>query len=634
MLRRPEWMLRADRASLRADALAGLTGATIVLPQAVAFAAIAGLPPQYGFYTAIVPTIVAALAGSSWHAVSGPTTAISVLVFSALSYQFSPGSPAFVSAAIGLTLLVGIVQFLLAAARLGVLVDFVSHSVMTGFITGAALLIALSQVGGLLGLSLPRPTEPVDFARELAAGLAATDLPIVAVGLSAVAIGIIVRLVRPGWPNYLLALLGASGLSLALGGAAAGIPTIGAVGAVLPRFELPAVGPAMIRDQGSAALAIALVGLLEALSVSRAIAVRSGQPINGNREILGQGLSNIFGSFFQSYPSSASFTRSGVNYDAGARSPLAAILAALFLVLILALVGDWFALVPQPALAGVILLVAWRLIDFGEWRHVLASGSETAIAFATFGTTLLIDLEFAIYVGVILSILFFIRGASRPLIAVGVPDPKNPRRMFVDAAPNKLPECPQMMITRLDGPLFFGSVEFVRRQFRVFEAERPGQTHMLFIVKGVGEIDMPGADLLIEESGRRQRRGGSLHLQTRTPRTIAKLARFKVMRALTRNRIHLSKGDAISEMVPRLDGDICASCRVRIFHECARQPGGPLGPASADTAVNEDKATTEVAASHKAAESEMVLDDGSGRTRSLPAIPYPAPEGHASTGDE
>ena len=570
----PEWLQRSDRATLRADLLAGLTGATIALPQAVAFAAIAGLPPQYGFYTAIVPTIVAALAGSSWQAVSGPTTAISVLVFSTLAGQFDPGSPAFIQAAIGLTFLVGAVQFVLAAARLGVLVDFVSHSVMTGFITGAALLIGLSQLGALLGIPLPRPTDPTGFAGALAEGIRTTDTRIMAVGLAALGLGILIRVLRPAWPNYLIALLGAAVLAQLLGGAGAGIPMIGPVDAVLPHPALPAVGPALIRDYGSAALAIALVGLLEALSVSRAIAVRSGQPIDGNREIFGQGLSNLVGSLFQCYASSASFTRSGINYDAGARTPLAAIFAAAFLVLTLMLVGDWFAQIPHAALAGVILLVAWRLIDLEEWRHVRASGSETAIALATFLTTLLIDLEFAVYVGVILSILFFIRGASRPLIAIGVPDPRNPRRMFVDAVPNRLPECPQMMITRLDGPLFFGSVEFVRRQFRAFEVERPKQTHMLFIVKGVGEIDMPGADLLIEEAGRRSRRGGSLHLQTRTPRMIARLARFKVMRALSRDRIHLSKGDAVAEMVPRLDPAICATCTARIFHECRKQPGG------------------------------------------------------------
>lgn len=569
----PDWLGNCNRTSLRADALAGLTGATIVLPQAVAFAAIAGLPPQYGFYTAMIPPVVAALSGSSWHAVSGPTTAISILVFSALSGTLTPGSPEFIQAAIALALIVGLIQFLLGIARLGALVDFVSHSVMTGFVTGAALLIGFSQIGAVLGLKLPRPEHIGDFFTALFTRLSEVNSATVLVGLTAVLLGVVIRRLRPMWPNYILALAGATAVGAMLGGERAGIPMIGAVSADLPGFAIPDLGLGTLREYGSVAFAIALVGLLEALSVSRAIAVRSGQAIDGNREVFGQGLSNIVGSFFQSYPSSASFTRSGVNYDAGARTPVSAIFSVLFLIVLLQLVAPWFSFVPRAAMAGVILLVAVRLIDLKEIRHVVTtSGSETLIAAATFLCTIFVSLEFSIYIGMFLSFLFFLRGASRPLIAVGVPNPAAPRRMFVDAAPNNLPECPQIVMARLDGPLFFGSVEFVRRQFRRFEHERPGQKHMLFIVKGIGEIDMPGADLLIEEAGRRVRRGGSLHLQTRTPKTIAKLARFKVMRVLTRERIHLSKGDAVTRMVEAADPDICAKCTARIFTECSGKP--------------------------------------------------------------
>lgn len=571
----PGWLDNCDRGSLRADAIAGLTGASIVLPQAVAFAAIAGLPPQYGFYTAMVPPVVAALSGSSWHAVSGPTTAISILVFSALSGTLEPGSPEFIRAAIVLALMVGLIQFLLGIARLGALVDFVSHSVMTGFVTGAALLIGFSQISAMLGLQLPRPEHVADFFAALFTRLPEANPATVMIGATAVLLGVAIRRLNPMWPNYILALAGATALGAMVGGQDADIPMIGAVSASLPDFAIPDPGLETLREFGSVAFAIALVGLLEALSVSRAIAIRSGQAIDGNREVFGQGLSNIAGSFFQSYPSSASFTRSGVNFDAGARTPVAAIFSVLFLIVLLQFVGPWFSLVPRAAMAGVILLVAVRLIDLREIRHVVTtSRSETTIALATFLCTILISLEFSIYVGMFLSFLFFLRGASQPLIAVGVPDPASPRRMFVDAAPNGLRECPQIVMARLDGPLFFGSVEFVRRQFRKFEQERPGQKHMLFIVKGIGEIDMPGADLLIEEAGRRQRRGGSLHLQTRTPRTIARLARFKVMRALTRDRLHLSKGDAVTQMVRSVDPAICATCPARIFTECRAMPGG------------------------------------------------------------
>lgn len=571
VLQAPDWPSRVNAETLRHDALAGLTGAAIVLPQGVAFASIAGLPAEMGFAAAMIPTIVAALTGSSWHAVSGPTTAISVLVFAAISPFAAAGTPEFIAAAMLLSLLVGLVQLGLGLARLGVLIDFVSHSVMLGFITGAALLIVLSQLNHVLGVELPRPDSLAHFAGALVNALPELGWRAPLIGMTALATGLLVRAWKPAWPSYLIALVAASLIGVAAGGPEA-VATIGAVDASSPPFALPPFSPQMLRDYGSAAVAIALIGLLEALAVARALGMKSGQPIDGNREIVGQGLSNLAGSFFNAYPSSASFTRSGVNYDAGARTPLAAVFAAVFLFIILQLVAGLFAWVPLAAMGGVILLVALRLVDVREWRHVLRSGSEAVIAIVTLLATLFVELEFAIYAGVILSFVFFLRRSSRPLIAVGAPDPGMPQRMFRDAGEHDLAECPQLLLARLDGPLFFGSVEFVRRQFRRFETLRPMQKHMLFVVKGVGEIDLPGADLLIEEAQRRTGRGGGFHLQTRSARTLNKLARFKVMRVLTRERIHMSKGDAIAAIVPALDPELCAHCPFRIFRECPPLP--------------------------------------------------------------
>ncbi|WP_319824940.1 SulP family inorganic anion transporter [Thalassovita sp.] len=569
----PTWAARVSPASLRADAFAGLTGATLALPQGVAFAAIAGLPPEYGFYTAMVTPVVAALTGSSWHAVSGPATAISVLVFGSLSGLYAPGSPEFISAAILLSLLVGVIQLALGLARLGALVDFVSHSVMIGFVTGAAILIALSQIDKVLGIVLPRPDDLGAFATALVRGLGATDWRSLLVAGTALVLGIAIKAWRPASPNYLIALLAATLLSLGLGGADAGLATIGRLDGVIPYFAFPGINLSAVQDLSSSAMAIAIVGLLEAMSVSRAIALKSGQMINGNKEFVGQGLSNIIGSMFRCYPGSASFTRSGVNYDSGAATPLSAVFAAAFLFLILLFVAPLFAYVPIAAMAGVILLVAFRLIDVRQIRHILTTSySEASIALITFSSALVIDLEFAIYAGVLLSLGLFLNQTAHPFIGVGAPDPSTPTRVFKNAASNSLPECPQLIISRLDGPLYFGSVEHIRRQFRRFEIERPQQKHMIFIVKGVGEIDMPGAELLIEEAERRHRRSGSFHLQTKTPRTISKLARFKVMKALTKEHIHLSKRDAIAEVYPLLDPAVCARCKLRIFTECSAMP--------------------------------------------------------------
>lgn len=574
-LRLPDWARQVTGRSLGADAMAGLTGATIVLPQGIAFAAIAGLPPEYGFYTAMVAAVVAAFAGSSWHSVTGPTTAISALVFGALAGALVPGTPDYIAAAIALAAMVGVIQIAFGLGRLGALIDFVSHSVMVGFIAGAAIIIGLSQMRAVLGIGQP---ESLTLTSVLAGPLPDLHGPSLVVAAVTLATGALLRWWRPAWPHYILALATGTAAGFIAGGAAAGLDTVGAIGAVTPSFGPPPLSLELVRDFGSAAAAVAVVGLLEALSVGRALAARSGQAFDGNREILGQGLANLVGSFFHCFPASASFTRSGVNLDAGARTPLAAVMAAAFLFAILQFVAPWFAHVPDAAIGAVILLVAWRLIDFRAIRHLVrTSGSEAFIAASTFLATLLVSLEVSIYVGVFLSFVFFARTASRPHIGVGAPNPAAPRRRFGEAAEENLSECPQLMITRLDGPLFFGSVEHVRRQFRHFELDRPGQTHMIFVVKGVGEIDMPGAELLIEEAKRRHARGGSFHLQTRTPRTISKLARFRVMRSLTKQRIHLSKGDAIAEIVPMLDPAVCAACTARVFKECPMPAGGPGG---------------------------------------------------------
>ncbi|MCC2097837.1 MAG: SulP family inorganic anion transporter [Hyphomicrobiales bacterium] len=557
------------RDSLRADAIAGLTGATIVLPQGIAFAAIAGLPPVYGFYTALVVPIVAALFGSSWHLVSGPTTAISALVFAALSGQYTPGSNEFIQAAVLLAIMVGVFQVLLGIARMGALIDFVSHSVMIGFTAGAAILIGLSQLRHALGVELPRPEKLVSFLSVLPEALPQTNWRAILIAGVAVAVSLAVRAYRSGWPNYLFALVAASFTGFLVDAKENGVALVGEITAVLPTFSLPAVSFAEAQMLAEPAFAIALIGLLEAVSIARALAAKAGQDLNSNQEFVGQGLSNMVGGLFQCYAASGSFTRSGVNYEAGARTPMAAIFSSIFLGIILLFVAKWFAYVPIPAMAGIIMVVAYKLIDFKELKHIFsASRSETTIVAGTFLTTLLINLEFAVYAGVLLSLMFFVSKTSRPSFGIGAPDPSRPMRTFRDATMFNLPECPQIIITKIEGPFYFGSVEFIRRRFRAIERARPNQKHMLFVTSGTGEIDMAAASLLIEEAHRRKKRGGSFHVQCKSPRAISRFDKFHVPEQLSGGHTHVSKHDAIHEMVALVDLSICAKCKTRIFREC------------------------------------------------------------------
>lgn len=570
---RPDWWKRVDQVSLRQDFWAGLTGATVVLPQAIAFAEIAGLPPQAGFYTAMITPVVAGLTGSSWHAVSGPTTAISALVFAALNGAYSLGSPEFYGAAIVLALFVGVIQLFMGLLRLGALADFVSHSVMTGFVSAAALLIALSQLGGMLGLALPRTEEPARFIWDLGAGLGDVSWPAVTLAATAIAVAWLLRRFRASWPNYIIALAVASVVGVAMSLAGLDIATIGVIAGVVPSFSLPPLQSQHFTTLGSPAMAIALVGLLEASAISRAIAQRSGQELDANREFVGQGLSNLVGSFFRCYPGSASFTRSGVNYDAGAQTPMSAVFGAAALFMILLLITPLFAYVPRAAMAGVIFLVALRLLDLGEIRHLVShSKGESVVAATTFLAGLVVSLEFAIYCGVILSILLFVERSATPGLRVGVPDPALPRRSFRPVSETGLPMCPQMIMSGLDGPLFFGSVPAIRREFREFERIYPTQHTMIFNIRGVGQIDLPAAELMIEEARRRKARGGQLFIQTKIPRAINQLKRFGVLGHLADKKVHLYKGDAIARAIPQLNRSICDHCTVRIFTDCPPAP--------------------------------------------------------------
>lgn len=573
------WIGRVNKQTLRDDAAAAFTNAAVVLPQAIAFAAIAGLPPQYGLYTAMITPVIAALFGSSWHLVSGPTTAISVVIFATVSNIHEPGSAAYIQTVLSITLLAGLFQLLMGVIHLGQLVSLVSHSVMVGFTAGAAVLIALSQISGFLGHSLPRPEDIDAFLAAIWKAVPDTDPYVFSIAFGTLAVAILIKKFLPKWPNYLLALIMGSGFAYLIGAREQGVQFVQAVPTGIPQFSVPAFSLDIVRDLSSGAFALALIGLLEAVSIARAVAIQSKQPLDSNQEIIGQGLSNIGGSFFSAYLGSGSFTRSALNYESGAKTPMAAIMAAFFLFLILVAITPFIELIPIPAMSGLIMLVAWKLIDFKEIRHILTSSmSETVILLVTFFAVLIIDLEFAIYSGVVLSLSVFLRRSMRPGLPINVPNAKVSGRPFMSPILWNLPECPQAVFARLQGSLYFGAVEYVEKEFRRLEKERPGQKHFGLMLDGAVGVDLAGADLLIEEARRREERGGQLYIGVRYPPIRRQLAQFHVPRGIGREHIFRRKAEMVPRLVENLDMSICAKCTKRVFRECAKLPGAPDVP--------------------------------------------------------
>ncbi|MBL8381295.1 MAG: SulP family inorganic anion transporter [Burkholderiales bacterium] len=402
------WWPLVDRASQRADTGAGLTGALLVLPQGLAYAVIAGLPPQYGLYCAIGPAIVAALFGSSLHMVSGPTAAISIVVFSALAGKATVGSAAYVALALTLGCMVGLIQLVMAALRVGRLAESISHAVVVGFTSGAAFLIAASQIKHFFGLTIP----PVSgFFQVLAAdwhAFSGMSGWAAATGLVTLVTGIACRRLVPRAPYMIVAMVVGALAAAAFKGwdPAARIAVVGALDVRVPPLSMPTFDASVWASLFGSALAIAILAITEAIAIARALALKSGQKIDGTQEFVGQGLSNVAGSFLSGYPSSGSFTRSGLNLAAGARTPLAAVYAALFLMLIVLFIAPLAAWLPMPSMAAVLFIVATGLLDAHELGVILSGPRGEAVTLvATFAATLLFALEIAVFVGIAVSLL-------------------------------------------------------------------------------------------------------------------------------------------------------------------------------------------------------------------------------------
>ncbi len=564
------WFRLVTKESVKADLFAGLTGAVIVLPQGVAFATIAGLPPEYGLYTAMVTPIIAALFGSSHHLVSGPTTAISIVVFSSISHYAEVGSPEFVSLALTLTFLAGVYQLAFGIARLGSLVNFVSHTVVIGFTAGAAILIATSQMKHILGVYVPKGESFLHTWVDIFTEIGDINYYLVIIAAATLVTSLVLKRTLPRSPNLLFGLIAGSVVALLFKNSTDGIQLVGEIPAHLPPLSSPDFNFATLRTLAPEAFAVALLGLIEAVSISRSVATKSNQRINSNQEFIGQGMSNIFGSFFSSYAGSGSFTRSGINYASGAQTPLSAIFAALFLMIIVLLIAPLTAYLPVAAMGGVILLVAYNLIDFHHIRNILVlSKSESAILIITFLATLFLELEFAIYIGVLLSLVFFLSKTSTPNIptlsvdTIGGSD----SRKLINVMNRPVKQCPQLKIIRIDMSVYFGSINHIQHRIaQIVDSEKI--YHILIVASGINFIDLAGGEALVAENNRLKKFNGGLYFVGLKSSVYEFAAKSCFIKKIGSDHFFDSKSQAINSIYKRLGKSACSSCEARIFREC------------------------------------------------------------------
>jgi SulP family sulfate permease len=491
---------RYDSATFRKDLLAGVTVAAISLPQAMAYALIAGVNPRFGLYSAIVVTAIASVFGSSSHLVNGPTNAISLVVFSALAFIDPEARESAQEAMFLLAILVGVFQIAIAVAKLGDLTRYISEAVVIGFMAGAGLLVALGQVSNLLGIADKGTGHQTVVARLWLTLSTAQGINVhsFAVGIATIAVVVAVRtlLTRLAWPrvDMLVTLIAAAAVCASLGWTHPGaggktlVAVIGSVPAGLPAPHVPEIQLGWLRELGGSAAAIAILGLLEALAIAKSIAAESGEALDFNRQCIAEGLANLAGGFFRCLPGSGSLTRSAINYQSGAATRASGLIAAAVVAAVVAVLAPLARFIPKPALAGLLMVTAWRLVDRRRLVYALrASRFDAALVAVTAISAVFVSIEWSIGIGVALSILLFVPRAARlkSTELIVAPDRVVRARLSDESS------CRRVAVFDLEGELFFGAAPELERYFdELRDRARSGVRFIVLRLRRTRNVDL------------------------------------------------------------------------------------------------------------------------------------------------
>ena len=485
------WLPRLGRDEIRRDLIAGVTVATVLVPQAMAYARLAGLPAVYGLYAAFLPPVVAALWGSSRQLATGPVAMASLISAATVGALALQTPEAFVHASILLALLVGVLRVGLGLLRLGILVNLLSTPVVVGFSNAAALIIAGSQLHSILGVE--RGNESIllaSLAVEMQRALGGVEWQ--TLGMAAVALAIMLGL-RQRHIRVMIAVAITTILAWLIGYQGA---IVGDIPRGLPSLSIPNIDAALMWQLLPGALVLTLIGLMEAMSIARTIATRTKQHIDINQELIGQGMANLVGGVFNSYAVSGSFSRSAINFGAGAASGLSSVVASVIVMLTLLYLTPLFYYLPQATLAIVVILAVLSLVRITAVRRAWqVSRADGGIAIVTFLVTLAFapQLHWGIVTGVVLSLGHFLRRTMRPHVAYLA---RHEDGALVDADAHGLQLDPHIAVIRFDARLYYGAAAYF--EDRVLEAlvRLPELRHIVLDAGGINRIDATGVETL------------------------------------------------------------------------------------------------------------------------------------------
>jgi len=574
-----------DPSVLTADVIAGITVALVLVPQSMAYASLAGLPPYYGLYASFLPGIIAALFGSSRQLATGPVAVVSLMTAAALEpLALTPDM--YVAYAIALALMVGIFQLMLGVLRLGVLVDFLSHPVVIGFTNAAAIIIATSQLSKIFGVVVEKGEHHYDTIwRVIVAATSETHMLTLAMGLLAIAIMALMKKFTPKLPNVLIAVVITTLLSYFMGYETQGGKVVGVVPAGVTMPGIPeGLSWDVLVQLITTAVIISIIGFMEAISIAKAMAARTRQRLDPNQELIGQGLGNMVSGLFQGYAVSGSFSRSAVNINAGAVTGLSAVVTGLAVGATLLFLTPLLYHLPQATLAAVIMMAVINLVKIEPiiyaWR---VQPHDGLVAIVTFILTLIVapHLETGIVTGVLLSLGLFLFRTMRPRISVLSRDPDGTLR---DAKVRQLATCENISLIRFDGPLFFANTGYFNDTILDRVASKPDLKFVIIDAEGINEIDATGEEMLHELDTRLQSAGIELIIARAKKQIMDILKRTGFVETMGTERFFRLRTHAFEYAWAKLGDNHAETCPLKVAQPLSDEEAIELDEAEAEAA--------------------------------------------------
>lgn len=577
-----------NREIVKADIIAGVTAGVLILPQAIALATLAGLPPEYGLYTSIFPVMFAALYGSSWHAMSGPNTALSILIAFTIAPYASIASPEWIQYAVTLAFMAGVIQIALGFLRLGIIFNYFSQTVTIALITGVGIIIIVSQLGNFMGV-LMNIAEPIEDAiPQVIYGISRANGFAVSVGIVTVLSGLLIKHYYPKLPFLIIAvvmgMLFSAGLELILGETSVGLDKLGTMSLSALPLSSPDFSPENFAEASQgllpAAFVIAFLGLIQASLIARAMAIKSGQCIDINQEVLGQGISNLAGSFVSCFPSCSSFNRSASNFESGGRTPLSALISVVTLGVLVVFAAPLIAHMPISVMAGILLLVGAGLIKKSDIKKTLLEKKENQFIFALIlFSTIYGGVDYAVFFGIILSIIAYLKNVSKPEIELLTG--KDAQQYFPQSVPESIVqntasrkseeyyqtsenkcfllsskekkyndlnvEIPKQFdhvtVLQISGSLFFGSVMRLENALTELRKQDDGKGDLIISGENLQSVDGTGADVLLREAQSRIKAGAKMLLWLRNHNHDAVLQSSGLKKTIGEENIYYLKNN-------------------------------------------------------------------------------------------